>query len=152
MICNPDRPGVSARISFPSEPLQSWRFEFAVLENENPKKTSSPEEAKKIMLPYLTHPGKRYRLKHDLQFPEDCLDFRVCSPYKFAARVCNLWHVGRALLAGDAAHVFPRSEAKGLQSGFMDSSGLAWRLAVALRSRITNFDLLFHTWSMEREQ
>jgi 2-polyprenyl-6-methoxyphenol hydroxylase-like FAD-dependent oxidoreductase len=114
-----------------SESLQSWRFEFAVLEDEDPKEMSSPEQAKKIMLAYLTHPGKRYKLKHEVQFPEDCMDLRVCSPYKFAAGMCNMWHMGRALLPGDAAHVFSPFGGQGVESGFMDSSDLTWRLAVA---------------------
>jgi hypothetical protein len=151
-LCNPDRSGACCRISPPSDPLQSWRFEFAVLKSEDPKKLSSPEEVRKILLPYLTHPGKRYNLKDNVQFPEDCMDLRVCSPYKFAARMCNMWHVGRVLLAGDSAHVFPPFAGQGLQSGSMDSSGLAWRLAVALRSPNTDFDRLFDAWSTERKQ
>jgi FAD binding domain len=113
---------------------------------------SSSEEAKKILLPYLTHPGRRYNIQQGVHFPEDCIELRVCAPYRFAARMCTMWHVGRVLLAGDAAHVFPPFGGQGRQSGFMDSSGLAWRLALAVRSRTTNFDRIFQAWSMEHKQ
>ena len=56
------------------------------------------------------------------------------------------------MLAGDSAHVFPPFAGQGLLSGFMDASGLAWRLAAALDSPTTNFDHLLESWSLERKQ
>lgn len=47
------------------------------------------------------------RLTHTVQFPEDCLKLLNSSPYTYAARTCNDWALGRVILAGDAAHVFP---------------------------------------------
>ena len=151
-ICNPDRPGACCRISTPAETQQSWRFEFALREGEDPKTMSSPDEAKKILQPYLLHPGKWYKLQHDVEFPTDCMALQVCAPYRFSSRMCNKWHVGRVMLAGDSAHVFPPFGGQGLLSGFMDASGLAWRLATALKSPTTKFDHLLESWSRERKQ
>lgn len=109
-ISNPDRAGVVSRIGNPGEPDGLWHVEFAVLEGEDRNAMQNPEIIRKIVLPYMTHPGKKYGLKSDVQLPLDCLEIVSTVSYKFAARNCNKWHVGRAMLLGDAAHVFPPCE------------------------------------------
>jgi hypothetical protein len=47
------------------------------------------------------------RLDEDVEFPKDCINVLRTRPFRFAARKCNKWAVGRAILCGDAAHVFP---------------------------------------------
>jgi len=65
--------------------------------------------------------------------------------------MCNIWYVGRVMLAGDSALFFPPFGVQGIQSGFMDSSDLAWGLIIAL---LRNYELrrLFESWSMELKQ
>ncbi len=131
-----------------------WRFEFATHAGEDPEKMAKVDVAQKEVSPFFIHKGSRYGLRDDVQFPSDCLKLLLCVPYRFAARTCNQWHVGRVMLAGDAAHVFPPFGGQGLQCGMLDASGLAWRLAIAIQSQSTkaSFDRLLTTWSMERKQ
>ena len=53
--------------------------------------------------------------------------------YKFEARSCTKFHVGRVIVVGDAAHVFPPFAGMGITTGFLDAMGLSWRLATALQ-------------------
>ena len=53
--------------------------------------------------------------------------------YRFSQRVADAFRVGRAFLAGDAAHVMSPFGARGLNSGVPDAENLAWRLAWVLR-------------------
>jgi hypothetical protein len=57
-LCNPKRPSVCGRFGTPSDRL--WRFEFVVLKDENGDEMSKPEMIKKVVFPYITHPGTRY--------------------------------------------------------------------------------------------
>lgn len=104
-LCNPSRPSVCGRFGLPQDRL--WRFEFVVQKGEDGDKMATPEETAKIIYPYLTHPGGRYGLSQPVQFPADCIRTLRSRPFSFMARSCNKWALGRVILAGDAAHVFP---------------------------------------------
>ncbi|EXJ62602.1 hypothetical protein A1O7_03040 [Cladophialophora yegresii CBS 114405] len=150
-IGNPDRPSVCGTFGPRSERL--WRFEFVVDKGEDPQQVSTWEQASKIVLPYLTHPGSKYRLKDAVQYPTDCIHVLRSRPFSFAARSCNRWAVGRILLCGDAAHVMPPFGGQGIASGFRDASGIAWRLALACRPNFDgSYKDLFHGWFLERKQ
>jgi hypothetical protein len=43
----------------------------------------------------------------DIRFPRECIDVLRSRPFAFSARRCNKFAVGRVILAGDSAHVFP---------------------------------------------
>jgi hypothetical protein len=58
-IGNSDRPSVCGTFGPRSERL--WRFEFVVDKREDPQAMSTWEKVSEIVLPYLTHPGSRYR-------------------------------------------------------------------------------------------
>ena len=47
------------------------------------------------------------RLPNNVAWPLDCIDCVRSRPFSFSARSCNKWSLGRAILLGDAAHVFP---------------------------------------------
>lgn len=111
-------------------------------------------------------------LRDDVQFPEDCIEVLRSRPFKFSARSCNKWAIGRVILAGDAAHVFPPCTftrypclcftisflsilvgGQGIASGFRDASSLAWRLVLACRPNFTgNYSKLLTAWYLERKQ
>ena len=55
---------------------------------------------------------------------------------------------GRALVAGDAAHVHPPQGGQGLQTGVQDAVNLGWKLAQVVRG--TSADQLLDTYHAER--
>ncbi|KAN0095776.1 FAD/NAD(P)-binding domain containing protein [Hyaloscypha variabilis] len=91
-------------------------------------------------------------LSKDLAFPEDCIEVIRSRPFTFSARSCNKWSLGRVLLCGDAAHVFPPFGSQGIASGFRDAASLAWRFTVACRPNFHGHEKLFEAWYMERKQ
>lgn len=52
--------------------------------------------------------------------------------YRFHQRIADRFAVGRAFLAGDAAHLTAPFGARGLNSGIQDVENLAWKLAYVL--------------------
>jgi 2-polyprenyl-6-methoxyphenol hydroxylase-like FAD-dependent oxidoreductase len=55
------------------------------------------------------------------------------SAYRFQQRVADRFMVGRALLAGDAAHLMAPFGARGLNSGVQDAENAAWKIAYERR-------------------
>lgn len=94
----------------------------------------------------------RYGLKEDVAFPKDCIELLRSSPFTFSARSCNKWALGRVILCGDSAHVFPPFGGQGIASGFRDALSLFWRLALAVRPNPPPYTSLLETWYLERKQ
>ncbi|RDW94158.1 putative monooxygenase [Aspergillus mulundensis] len=152
-LCNPERPAICTRFGLPSDRL--WRFEFVVLDDEDGDLMASPEKTRAVIFPYLTHSGKRYGLLHDVQYPEDCIRVLRSRPFRFSARSCNKWSLGRVALCGDAAHVFPPFGGQGISSGFRDAVSLAWRLALLCRQGTLDpprHEIVLKSWYLERKQ
>lgn len=57
-LCNPQRPAVCGRFGPPSDRL--WRFEFLVNAGESDAEMATPVMIRKVVYPYLRHPGARY--------------------------------------------------------------------------------------------
>lgn len=53
--------------------------------------------------------------------------------YRFHARTCERFSVGRVFLVGDAAHITPPFVGQGLVAGLRDAANLSWKLAWVLR-------------------
>ncbi len=68
--------------------------------------------------------------------------------YRFSQRLADRFRVGRAFLAGDAAHVMSPFGARGLNSGAADAENLAWKLAAVLRGEAG--DTLLDSYDGER--
>jgi 2-polyprenyl-6-methoxyphenol hydroxylase-like FAD-dependent oxidoreductase len=155
-MCNHVRPAVCGRFGLDSDRL--WRFEFVVRPGEEPGEMAKPDQIAKVVHPYLTHPGSRYGLKsRQIIYPLDCVKVLRCRPFRFSARSCNKWSLGRVVLCGDAAHVFPPFGGQGIASAFRDAISLVWRLRIATkdssRGRETlNYQTLFQGWYSERKQ
>lgn len=58
---------------------------------------------------------------------------RWSSTYRPATRMANRFRVGRAFIAGDAAHLHPPTGGQGLNTGVQDAYNLGWKLASVLR-------------------
>jgi hypothetical protein len=104
-------------------------------------------------------------------YPEDCIEVLRSRPFSFSARSCNKWALGRVILLGDAAHVFPPCKyvptlkdnscrlnnstvgGQGISSGFRDAVALAWRLTILCSSnRSIEHEQLLTSWYEERKQ
>ncbi|MQY05322.1 FAD-dependent monooxygenase [Actinomadura macrotermitis] len=72
--------------------------------------------------------------------------FRL-SRFTFKARHAERYRLGRVMLAGDAAHLFPATGVA-INAGMMDAVNLAWKLAAAVHGRAP--DGLLDTYHDER--
>jgi 3-(3-hydroxy-phenyl)propionate hydroxylase len=68
--------------------------------------------------------------------------------YTFHARVADRWRVGRAFLAGDAAHLMPPFAGQGMNSGMKDAANLSWKLAAVVRGKAP--DAILDSYEVER--
>jgi 3-(3-hydroxy-phenyl)propionate hydroxylase len=64
------------------------------------------------------------------------------------ARIAPTFRKGRALLAGDAAHLMPVWQGQGFNTGIRDASNLAWKLAMVVQGRAG--DALLDSYTQER--
>ncbi len=55
------------------------------------------------------------------------------TPFKVNARRATTYRVGRAFIAGDAAHIHSPTGGLGLNTGMQDGYNLAWKLALVIR-------------------
>jgi hypothetical protein len=58
---------------------------------------------------------------------------RWSSVFRISHRLADRYRVGRAFLAGDAAHIHPPTGAQGMNTGLQDAYNLGWKLALAVR-------------------
>ena len=70
------------------------------------------------------------------------------TPYRFHQRLAERFRIGRALVAGDAAHLFSPFGARGLNSGAADAENLAWKLALVTTGRAP--ESLLESYHLER--
>jgi 3-(3-hydroxy-phenyl)propionate hydroxylase len=68
--------------------------------------------------------------------------------YMHHARIAPTFRKGRALLAGDAAHLMPVWQGQGFNTGIRDASNLAWKLALVVKGRAGA--ALLDTYTQER--
>jgi hypothetical protein len=70
------------------------------------------------------------------------------STYHVHHRVTNHFRMGRAFLAGDAAHIHSPAGGQGMNTGIGDAINLAWKLAAVLQGKAD--DSLLDTYEAER--
>jgi hypothetical protein len=111
------------------------RWSFMIFKGESPEDAVKPESVWRR----LNRP--------EGATPDDLELIRVAS-YKFQSLYAERWRVGRAFLAGDAAHQMPPFLAQGLCSGFRDAHNLAWKLDWVLRGVAS--DAFLNSYEAER--
>jgi 2-polyprenyl-6-methoxyphenol hydroxylase-like FAD-dependent oxidoreductase len=73
-------------------------------------------------------------------------DVRFASRFSDASRQVDQYRVGRAFLAGDAAHVHMPAAGQGLNLGIQDAFNLGWKLAAVVAGRMSpNFLDSYHS-------
>lgn len=75
-------------------------------------------------------------------------DLLGTSEYPVHQRLARQWRVGRAFLAGDAAHLLGALGTRGVEEGLLDAENLAWKLAVAWHQGAS--DTLLDSYQSER--
>ena len=75
-------------------------------------------------------------------------DLLGTSEYPVHQRLARRWRVGRAFLAGDAAHLLGALGTRGVEEGLLDAENLAWKLAVAWHHGAS--DTLLDSYQSER--
>ena len=68
--------------------------------------------------------------------------------FRIHCRQVERYREGRAFLAGDAAHIHSPAGGQGMNTGIQDAHNLAWKLALAVRSRAT--EQLVDSYGVER--
>jgi len=114
-FCEPDQPGMTMQMG-----AQHRRWSFMIFPDEPVEQALKPENVWKR----LDRP--------EGGTPDEFELIRVVS-YKFTSQIAPRWRVGRAFLAGDAAHLMPPFLAQGMCSGFRDAHNLAWKLDLVLK-------------------
>jgi len=114
LYCIPSRPFVSIAL-----PHGIRRLEFMVLGDETEEQ--------------LCAPGGLHRLLRQVIPKPEQADIIRARVYTHHARLASSFRIGRALLAGDAAHLMPVWQGQGYNSGIRDANNLAWKLAMVAR-------------------
>jgi 3-(3-hydroxy-phenyl)propionate hydroxylase len=96
-------------------PPERWRVHFPTEPDEDPDALMAPDAMQKRLQGFLST-GKPF-------------DIVGCNLYTVHQRVAQKFHVGRALLAGDSAHVNSPIGGMGLNSGVHDAFNLAEKFA-----------------------
>jgi len=78
-------------------------------------------------------------------------DPRWLSAFRVNERLVEHYRAGRALLAGDAAHVHSPAGGQGMNTGIQDAVNLGWKLATVLAGR-GEADALLDSYEAERRQ
>ncbi len=114
-FCSATRPMTYCR-----NPGDRRRWEMAILAGERDEDISENSNVWKLLSRWIT--------------PEDATIERSAI-YTFKSALAFRWRKGRALIAGDAAHLTPPFMGQGMCTGIRDVSNLAWKLKAVIRQQ-----------------
>lgn len=110
-------------------------YRFVYFDGRRERTEATPEE---VATALRTFYGDEYEL----------LAVRHVSRFSDASRQAEKYRVGRAFLAGDAAHIHPPTGGQGLNLGVQDAFNLGWKLAAVAEGRLP--ETLLDTYHAER--
>ena len=113
-----------------------WRVDFQLGWDADPEEEKRPER----IVPRI-----RAMLGDDAQF-----EIEWASVYTFQCRRMRSFRHGRALFAGDAAHLVSPFGARGANSGVQDADNLAWKLELVLAGQAP--ETLLDSYDSERTE
>ncbi|MGN5236816.1 bifunctional 3-(3-hydroxy-phenyl)propionate/3-hydroxycinnamic acid hydroxylase [Rhodococcus sp. SJ-3] len=128
---SPRRPSMTIPL-----PFGYRRFEFKVLDGEDPDQMAEPETVAELMKQFYP----------DGEVPEP-VRRRI---YWHHSRTAARFQKGRVFLVGDAAHLQPPFFGQGMNSGMRDVSNLAWKLGMVLSGSAS--PRLLETYDSERRE
>jgi 3-(3-hydroxy-phenyl)propionate hydroxylase len=128
--CNPDRPTVDC-----PTPLGHHRWEYPARAGEDDQDLLREEEIWKVL--------------GDQGITREHVKILRAVIYNHHVRVADRWRVGRAFLAGDAAHAMPPWIGQGMSAGVRDAANLCWKLAAVLDGSAP--DALLDSYQAERK-
>jgi len=130
--CNP-----GSTVLVHKQPQDVWRIDYQLREDEDSAAALLPENVLPRVESLLEMIGER----------GDWAPIWI-SLYRANALSLPRYRHGRALFAGDAAHLVPIFGVRGANSGIDDADNLAWKLATVLRGLAS--ERLLDTYSEER--
>jgi 2-polyprenyl-6-methoxyphenol hydroxylase-like FAD-dependent oxidoreductase len=113
-LLDPDRPTTAFR----SSGKRFCRWEFMLKPGETPESMSTEEAAWRLIAKWGITPENSRLVRNTV--------------FRFRSTVADRWRVGRAFVAGDAAHLMPPFLGQGMCSGLRDAKTLAWKLRLVL--------------------
>jgi 3-(3-hydroxy-phenyl)propionate hydroxylase len=128
-VCDPARLTTYVCVKDPNR-----RWEFQLLPGETREEMLRPARIEALLSDWL--PPEHYTI-------------RRAAVYQFHAATAARWQVGRAFLAGDAAHQTPPFLGQGLNAGFRDSVNLGWKIPL-VRGGVCDASLL-ESYAAERD-
>ena len=130
----PSNPGSTILVHI--QPDNIWRIDYQLRDDEDPDEAVKPEN----VIP-------RVESHLDDGRAGDWSPIWI-TIYKAHALSLESYRHGRALFAGDAAHLVPIFGVRGANSGIDDADNLAWKLAFVVKGLAS--DRLLDTYSHER--
>jgi len=112
-VCDPRRPTPHM-----PAPGHRERWEFMLHPGESPEHMEKEDTVRTLLAPYGNVRDMKITRK---------------AVYRFHARTCERFSLGRVHLAGDAAHITPPFIGQGLVAGLRDAANLSWKLAWVIR-------------------
>jgi 3-(3-hydroxy-phenyl)propionate hydroxylase len=131
----PSNPG--STLLMHKQPDNIWRLDYQLRDDEDADEAVKPENVIPRVSSHLKMIGER----------DDWKPVWI-SMYKANALTLERYRHGRALFAGDAAHLVPIFGVRGLNSGIDDTHNLAWKLAFVINGWAR--DKLLDSYSDER--
>ncbi|MFJ8856045.1 bifunctional 3-(3-hydroxy-phenyl)propionate/3-hydroxycinnamic acid hydroxylase [Streptomyces sp. NPDC102437] len=129
-MCDPERPVTLFRWLA----REHARWEFMLMPGEDPAELVSETSCWSKLERWGVTPENATLIRRTL--------------YTFNSLVAHDFTSGRAILAGDAAHLMPPFLGQGMCSGIRDAANLAWKLDLVLKG--TTSDDILETYTQER--